>query len=179
MNPVSSYRLLLVEDNPGDAELTATRLAELPGYELDLMHVTDLRQASAALERERFDAVILDLTLPDSTGSETLHRLRAVRDNVDYIVLSGSGAVSTYYDVVITDLSMPGMSGFDLAREIRTVRPDMPIIMASGYVRTEDEQAAQALGVRGIFLKPNTVEELGHVLDRLFTEIKSDGTHGS
>jgi PAS domain S-box-containing protein len=72
------------------------------------------------------------------------------------------------FDVVVTDLSMPVMSGFDLAREMLAQRPDLPVIMTSGYVRAEDHAAAKAAGIRDVITKPNTVEELGRVLDRLF-----------
>lgn len=72
------------------------------------------------------------------------------------------------FDVVITDLSMPGMSGFELARELMAVRPEIPIIMTSGYVRSEDQEAASQIGIRELILKPDTVDELGRALDRLF-----------
>jgi CheY-like chemotaxis protein len=70
------------------------------------------------------------------------------------------------FDAVVTDISMPGMSGFDLARELLAVRPGVPIIMTSGYVRPGEEQAARELGILELILKPDTVDELGHALDR-------------
>ena len=71
-------------------------------------------------------------------------------------------------DVAVADLSMPGMSGFDLARALRQLRPDLPIVMTSGYLRPEDQDVAARIGIRDLILKPNTVEALGEVLDRLF-----------
>jgi PAS domain S-box-containing protein len=71
------------------------------------------------------------------------------------------------FDALVTDLAMPGMSGFDLVRRVREIRPELPIVMTSGYVRPEDEKAAFQLGVRSLVLKPNTVDELAPVLDRL------------
>jgi PAS domain S-box-containing protein len=72
------------------------------------------------------------------------------------------------FAAVVTDLSMPRMSGFELAREVLAIRPDVPIIMTTGYLRPEDQETAQRLGIRDLILKPDTAEELGHVLDRLF-----------
>lgn len=72
------------------------------------------------------------------------------------------------FDVVVTDVSMPGMSGFNLARALLQIRPDLPVLMTSGYVRPQDREAAQQLGVRDLILKPNTIEELGRALERLF-----------
>ena len=72
------------------------------------------------------------------------------------------------FDVVVTDLSMPGMSGFELARAILAIRSDVPLVMTSGYVNPRDEDTARSIGVLAMILKPNTVEELGQVLDNLF-----------
>jgi CheY-like chemotaxis protein len=76
------------------------------------------------------------------------------------------------FDVLITDVSMPGMSGFDLTRAILAIRPELPVLMTSGYVRKEDEELALRMGVREIILKPNTLDELGKALGRLFVERK-------
>ncbi|HVF17751.1 MAG TPA: response regulator [Steroidobacteraceae bacterium] len=78
------------------------------------------------------------------------------------------------FDVVVTDLSMPGMSGFDIARELRSIRADIPILMTSGYVRPEDRETAHARGIRDLILKPNTVDELGRSLDRVFTQLRGE-----
>ena len=80
------------------------------------------------------------------------------------------------FDAVVTDLSMPGLSGFDLAREIRALRPDTPLLLTSGHVRPEDEQSARLLGIREVILKPDTANDLGEILDRLFRE--SDAAPG-
>jgi hypothetical protein len=42
-------------------------------------------------------------------------------------------------------------------------------------VRKEDEEMAQRLGVREIILKPNTLDELGNALTRVFTAKKLAG----
>jgi len=74
------------------------------------------------------------------------------------------------FDAVITDLAMPRMSGRDLAARFLQIRPDVPIILATGYIRPEDTEGARQLGIRDLVLKPNTVEELGHVLHRILSE---------
>lgn len=81
------------------------------------------------------------------------------------------------FDVIVTDLAMPKMSGFDFAREVLAFCPGMPIIMTSGYVRSEDQEAAQRMGIREVILKPTTIEELVPLLDRLVgSALSSDGT---
>jgi PAS domain S-box-containing protein len=76
------------------------------------------------------------------------------------------------FDIVVTDLSMPNMSGLDLTQALHQARPDIQILMTSGYVRPEDRDRARDHGVRELVLKPNSVEELGHALDRLFKELR-------
>jgi two-component system cell cycle sensor histidine kinase/response regulator CckA len=92
--PDLTHRLLLVEDNPGDALLVSEALTEISNYRLTLEEVTSLKQASAALRSNDFDGIILDLTLPDSTGIETLTQVRAVSPDTPIIVLTGLDAGS-------------------------------------------------------------------------------------
>ncbi len=82
--------LLLVEDNPADAELTSELLAEVPGYRYRLVVASRLEEALGVLRSQPVHAVILDLNLPDSTGMETLDRVREVDDDVPVVVLSGA-----------------------------------------------------------------------------------------
>jgi CheY-like chemotaxis protein len=72
------------------------------------------------------------------------------------------------FDAVVTDLSMPRMSGFDLARELLAVRQDIPIVMTSGYVSPADQEKALGIGLRDLILKPDTIDQLGRTLDRIF-----------
>ena len=64
---------------------------------------------------------------------------------------------------------MPPMTGFDVAQAILALRPTVPVLLTSGYMRTEDRDAAVALGIRDVLPKPTTRELLGrtlrHVLD--------------
>jgi CheY-like chemotaxis protein len=69
------------------------------------------------------------------------------------------------FAAVITDFSMPRMSGLELARQLLSLRPDLPILMTSGYVRPEDQKAAESLGIRHIILKPSTIDTLSQALD--------------
>jgi PAS domain S-box-containing protein len=75
------------------------------------------------------------------------------------------------YDLVITDYNMPGMSGMDVARQVLQVRPDAPIVLASGYLRPNEIDQARALGIREVVFKPNTLEELGPLVQRLLSTL--------
>jgi PAS domain S-box-containing protein len=71
------------------------------------------------------------------------------------------------FDAIVTDLSMPRLSGFDLLRQVLTLRPNIATVMTTGYLRPEDHEMAQQIGVQEIILKPGTTEELGIALDAL------------
>ena len=71
------------------------------------------------------------------------------------------------FDLLVTDYNMPGFCGVDLLREARLVRPDLPVALASGYVTAEIEQQALAEGVGALIHKPNDVEELCDIVQRL------------
>jgi CheY-like chemotaxis protein/anti-sigma regulatory factor (Ser/Thr protein kinase) len=77
------------------------------------------------------------------------------------------------FDIVVTDLSMPGMDGFGVAQAIKQVNRTTPIVLTSGYVRTEDQERAARFGIDHVILKPNTIDELGQVLDGLCRQLRS------
>lgn len=81
--------VLLVEDNPGDARLVREWLRDASPMGFDLIHVTCLADAINEAQARPFDAVLLDLSLPDSNGLETLKRFEAVIPESPIVVLSG------------------------------------------------------------------------------------------
>ena len=81
--------VLLVEDNPGDARLVGELLIEAGAEEFDLTHVDRLGEAVQRLREDHFDVVLLDLSLPDSNGFDTVVRLQAAGPHVPIVVLTG------------------------------------------------------------------------------------------
>lgn len=81
-------KVLLVEANDVDARLTQDSLSEWDMEEFEIVHVTRLSDAFARLARARFDAVLLDLSLPDGYGLSTLRQMQAATPGVAIIVLS-------------------------------------------------------------------------------------------
>lgn len=84
-------RVLLIEDNPGDAALVEDWLHELPGIDVRLRCTPELGGALALLGTERFDAVLVDLGLPDAAPTEILDRLLGLRSSAAVIVVTGTG----------------------------------------------------------------------------------------
>ncbi len=91
----SPLRILLVEDNPADADLIREALADLevqttedtPVFEL--VHACRLADAVALLSAGNIDLTLLDLSLPDSQGFDTFRRLARQYPDVPVVVLSG------------------------------------------------------------------------------------------
>jgi two-component system, sensor histidine kinase and response regulator len=81
-------RSLIVEDNPGDARLIREMLRETEG-EGPLEIVEDLAGARRVLGAQPFDVVLLDLSLPDSHGIETVSAMRAIAPSLPIVVLTG------------------------------------------------------------------------------------------
>ena len=84
-----SLKILYVEDNPTDAELLIEGLRTEGADTALIMHVSRLSEAQAALRRDRFDVVLLDLGLPDSDGLNTLRTLVEGAPNRPVVVLTG------------------------------------------------------------------------------------------
>jgi serine phosphatase RsbU (regulator of sigma subunit) len=80
-------QVLLVEDNPDDADLLRELLASSP--EFRLTHAENLDRALEILSNGAFDVVLLDLSLPDSRGFDTFSAVHANAAAIPIIVLSG------------------------------------------------------------------------------------------
>ncbi|HZN91448.1 MAG TPA: ATP-binding protein [Myxococcales bacterium] len=80
---------LLIEDNPSDAFLLKELVAD-GRTRLKLLHAERLEDGLALLRGASFDVVLLDLSLPDARGIETVTRTYATRRDVPIIVLTGT-----------------------------------------------------------------------------------------
>ncbi|MBI4523502.1 MAG: hybrid sensor histidine kinase/response regulator [Deltaproteobacteria bacterium] len=84
-----TIKILLVEDNPGDAWLLRDCLTETHTVKFDLEHVARLSEALDCLSKKSFDVVLLDLSLPDESGLTTVVRVQEVAREVPIVVLTG------------------------------------------------------------------------------------------
>jgi PAS domain S-box-containing protein len=116
-------RVLLVEDNPGDARLVREMLAEVNTERYEVVPVDRLADALRYLTDLPFDAILLDLNLPDSYGLATLIRIRSVAPHVPVIVVSGLSdeemAIHALREGAYTYLVKGQMNGYLLNRSIR------------------------------------------------------------
>jgi CheY-like chemotaxis protein len=97
-----SVRVLLVEDNPGDARLLRELLSRepIPGVTFDVTGAARLSDALERLEDAHFDAILLDLWLPDSDGVQTVTRVRLGHGDTPVIVITGNTDEHVRFDAL-------------------------------------------------------------------------------
>lgn len=83
-------RLLMVEDNPGDARLLQEELKEVASARFEVRHVTRLAEAVAAVGEPGVDVVLLDLSLPDGHGLSNIERMLQAAPALPLVVLTGT-----------------------------------------------------------------------------------------
>jgi len=82
-------RVLLVEDDPGDANLLRQALALARDSRYEITWVSSLADARGELQTRSIDVVLLDLSLPDSTGIDTVRAGYEAAGTVPLVVLTG------------------------------------------------------------------------------------------
>ncbi|MGA9811654.1 MAG: hybrid sensor histidine kinase/response regulator [Terriglobales bacterium] len=114
--------ILLIEDNPGDADLVRLRLVEADSN-IAVSCATRLSAGLASLVAETPTMVLLDLNLPDSHGAETYRRVLEAAAGVPIVVLSGLDdeeiAVNAVHEGVQDYLVKGSFDSRQLARAMR------------------------------------------------------------
>ena len=87
MNPQPT-EVLLIEDNPGDADLMRLRLIE-GKHPVEVKCVNRLSDGLASLSQHLPSVILLDLNLPDSRGSETFRKVLKMAPDTPVVILSG------------------------------------------------------------------------------------------
>jgi PAS domain S-box-containing protein len=76
------------------------------------------------------------------------------------------------FDLVITDMTMPIMTGERLAREMMSIKPDIPVIICTGYSERINQEKADAIGVKGLLMKPISKTEMGGMVRGVLDSVK-------
>lgn len=83
-------RILLVEDNAAEALLCVETLQEAGRGEFEVVHAARMSEAREYIGRYPLDAILLDLSLPDSQGLETLAEIHQAGTDLPVLVLTGN-----------------------------------------------------------------------------------------
>lgn len=150
-------RVLMVEDNPGDARLVGIMLSEAP-VPFEVREAKRLDEALVLLAEERFDVALLDLGLPDSLGLDTLKRVLVAAPSLPIVVLTGNSDDRMAMDALeqgAQDYLVKGWGGAEaLGRAIRyaieRARAEEKQRQSETMFRAMFEQAALGITLFGL-----------------------------
>lgn len=86
---METLRVLVVEDNPADARLIEENLKRYGPDEFQLIHEPSLEKALEQIASTEMDAVLLDLSLPETRGLDTLEKFNRIDSVTPVIILTG------------------------------------------------------------------------------------------
>lgn len=89
MEEKKTLNILLIEDNPADARLVEIYLSESTMIEPLITKTTELNKGLLFLDEQDYDVVLLDLTLPDSSGFSTIKTMLDDFPEQTVIVMTG------------------------------------------------------------------------------------------
>src|SRR6185369_8509493 len=88
--PTSVVEVLLIEDNPPDAEIVVEMLwEEVSASAMNFTYAQRLDEALHLLNEHKFSIILADLSLPDAYGLEVVIRLQSAAPSLPIVVLSG------------------------------------------------------------------------------------------
>lgn len=85
----NAVKVLVVEDNQEYADTLQHVLGEANHGQFKSVHADRLHEALEYLKRDPFDAILLDLTLPDSIGHKTFRQVSAYAPHIPIVVFTG------------------------------------------------------------------------------------------
>jgi signal transduction histidine kinase len=98
--------VLLVEDNPSDADFIqetlneATRVGSYTDFVVETQWAKTLHESANMLKLKNFDVILLDLSLPDSHGLETIKQVMELNIKTPVIVLTGDRRGTLWADAI-------------------------------------------------------------------------------
>jgi DNA-binding NtrC family response regulator len=90
MNSGEEIKVLLVDDEPHFVKLLAERLA---GRGFNVETAGGGNEAIDRAKEESYDAIVLDLLMPEMDGLETLKQLKEINPDLQVILLTGHGTI--------------------------------------------------------------------------------------
>lgn len=130
-------RILIVEDRPDDAELTA-RALKRAGIEHTYRRVETPAGMRAALREERWDLVIADYSMPQFSGLAALQLLRDSKIEIPFILVSG-----TMGEDKAVEAMTRGADDYVLKNNLARLPPAVERELREFEVRTERNRAQE------------------------------------
>lgn len=155
-------RILLVDDDPRVVKLLR-RALERDGYAVSDRHCG--RSALSALDDESFDAIVLDVSLPEVDGLEVCRRLRSRGDTIPILMLTARGGVEdrvTGLDSGADDYLCKPFSVAELTARVRAL------------LRRVDDASPQVLSSEGLALDLDARRVIKHEVEINLTRREFD-----
>jgi diguanylate cyclase (GGDEF)-like protein/PAS domain S-box-containing protein len=116
-------KVLLIENDPASADEIRAALAAVGNASFDLEWVRQLSDGLARLSKKGIDAVLLELSLPDSHGMETFDKLFAAAPDIPILILGGNANEALAKEAVAhgaQDYLLAGhLDSYSLSRALR------------------------------------------------------------
>lgn len=132
-------RVLLVEDDPGDAMLLEAELAS-GGFVPQIERVENCESLQQALSRSQWDIVISDYRLPQFDGLEALAMVRAVEADLPVILVSGNAGEN-----FVVQAMRAGAQDYVLKNKLSRLVPAVKRALDDAEIRRQHREAEKAL----------------------------------
>ncbi|SEK87157.1 two component transcriptional regulator, LuxR family [Roseateles sp. YR242] len=183
-------RIAIVDDHA----IVRAGLRQFLSEQVDLRVTGEASSGREALDLVRageLDVMLMDLSLPDQSGVETLAAIKARKPELPVLILSGFP--ETHY---ATTLLRQGASGYlnkecdpeEIATAVRTVfrgrkyiTPAVAELLAEGLGASPDQAPHDTLSERElqVFLRLARGETVGHIADGMSLSVKTVSTYRS
>lgn len=163
--PLTPLHVLLVEDDRGDALLVEELIADVDA-DIRLRWAESMADAEREITRERPDCVLLDLNLPDSTGTDAVDRVCRLDVTLPIVVLTGhvdehygvSAVASGAQDYLVKGRVEPEMLRRSLLYAIERKRSELTAVdLHASQLRAQENARLE----RGLLPSPLLLEDPG------------------
>ena len=131
----SAVKILLIEDSLAEARLLEEFLKQAKSKQFSLVHVKRLRGAIDQLNKDCFDIILLDLTLPDSQGLASLAPLMNLAPSLPIVVLTNNND-----DELAIEAVRQGAQDYLVKRQVNA-----ELLVRSLYYAIERKQMSESL----------------------------------
>ena len=90
-------QILVIDDDKAMRD-ACYQILNRQGYQVEL--AASARQGLTLLERSSYDAILLDLVMPDMDGLEALKKIKALDPEVEVIIISGYGTIQSAVETI-------------------------------------------------------------------------------
>jgi PAS domain S-box-containing protein len=135
-----ALRVLVLEDNPKDAELCIQEL-EKAGFELQSAIVDTQESFAAKLQSQDYDVVLADFRIPGWNGAEAFRLLKKSGKDIPFILVTGALGEETAVDLI-----KEGITDYILKDRLIRLPSAVRRALKEKSTRDERERATEALG---------------------------------